>query len=239
MDLSKDYLKDLAENFGLSLSDDQIQAFEKYKESINEWNKVTDITTITDDKDIYTKHFMDSLTVFRLLKAPLNASVVDIGSGAGFPGIPMKIYDKTVRLTMLDSLNKRVEFLKEITDQLSLSDTEAIHGRAEDIFRKEEFRESFDYAVSRALAPLPTLLEYCLPAVKPGGFFIAMKGPGFEEELKISENALKVLGGQIEKVDSFLLGEDKQERTLLLIKKVSETPTKYPRGLAKPRKKPL
>lgn len=238
MDISN-YFKDLAQGFGLSLSDGQIKAFDKYKDLIIEWNKVRDITNITDDIGIYTKHFMDSLTIFRLIKTPLNASVIDIGSGAGFPGIPMKIYDKTIRLTMLDSLNKRVDFLKAVTGELSLEDTEAIHGRAEDVFHKVEFREKYDYAVSRALAPLPTLLEYCLPAVRPGGYFIAMKGPGYEDELKVSENALDVLGGQIEAVDNFLLGEDKQERTLLLIKKVAKCPEKYPRGSAKPRKKPL
>ena len=238
MDISN-YFKELAQGFGLALSNEQLKAFNKYKNLIIEWNKVRDITNITDDMGVYIKHFMDSLTVFRLIKASSNASVVDIGSGAGFPGIPMKIYDKTIRLTMLDSLNKRVDFLKEVTAELSLEDTEAIHGRAEDVFHKAEFRENYDYAVSRALAPLPTLLEYCLPAVKPGGYFIAMKGPGHEEELKVSENALDVLGGKIEKVDHFLLGEDKQERTLLLIKKVGKCPDKYPRGLGKPRKKPL
>lgn len=234
-----DYLRKGAESLGLSLSDAQIQAFEKYKNLLLEWNKVTDLTAITDEISIYTKHFLDSLTVFRLLKAPLNASVIDIGSGAGFPGVPMKIYDDTISLTMVDSLNKRVEFLKTLTSELDLSDTLAIHGRAEDIFQDNEFRENFDCGVSRALAPLPTLLEYCLPAIKVGGYFIAMKGPGYEDELKISENALNILGGQVEKIDNFSLGENNQERTLLLIKKINKSPEKYPRGLAKPRKRPL
>lgn len=239
MGSSINYFKVESERMGFTLSCEQVDLFEKYKHLIDEWNKKIDITAINDDKDIYNKHFLDSLALFRILEKPLNSSIVDIGSGGGFPGVPMKIWDSSIKLTMLDSLNKRIDFLKTVIKDLGLKNTTAIHGRAEDVFNESTMRETFDYAVSRAVAPLPTLLEYCLPSVKIGGSFIAMKGPDCNEEIENSRNALRILGGKIEKIDTFYWTEEKFLRTLIIVKKIDKCPTAYPRGKAKPRKRPL
>lgn len=223
----------------IELSSAQIDLFEKYRDLILEWNERIDITAITEDKEIDEKHFIDSLSVFRHIEIPSHAKLVDIGTGGGFPGVPMKIFDPSVDLTLVDSLNKRIVFLEEVIDKLSLTSAQAIHARAEEIFRKEEYREKFDIAVSRAVAPLPTLLEYCLPAVKVGGIFLAMKGPSVDEEIRISQPALDALGGKIVEVDEFELTESKYQRSIILVKKVKASPKKYPRGQGKPKKKPL
>lgn len=223
----------------IELSSEQIDLFEKYRDLILEWNERIDITAITEDKEIDEKHFIDSLSVFRHIEIPSHAKLVDIGTGGGFPGVPMKIFDPSVDLTLVDSLNKRIVFLEEVIDKLSLTSAQAIHARAEEIFRKEEYREKFDIAVSRAVAPLPTLLEYCLPAVKVGGIFLAMKGPSVDEEIRISQPALDALGGKIVEVDEFELTESKYQRSIILVKKVKASPKKYPRGQGKPKKKPL
>ncbi len=223
----------------LSLSDRQLKLFEDYRTLIKEWNDRIDITAITEDKEIDEKHFIDSLLIFRGLRIPLNAKVADIGTGGGFPGIPMKIYDNSIQLTLIDSLNKRITFLDEVIKQLRLTNTQAIHARAEEIFKQEEHRDQYDYAVSRAVANFPTLLEYCLPAVKVGGHFLAMKGPDSREEIESAKPALDALGGKIVNIDEFTFTEANYGRTIITVKKVRETPKKYPRGQGKPRKDPL
>ena len=230
---------DRLEKAGLTLSPHQMDLFEAYRALIKEWNAKIDITAITEDREIDNKHFIDSLSIFRQIKTPSQARVMDMGSGGGFPGIPMKIYEPGLEMTLVDSLKKRVDFLREVIDRLGLEGIRCIHARAEDLLRDSKERESYDLVVSRAVAPLPTLLEYCLPGVKINGQFIAMKGPGGQEEVIQSDRAIKTLGGHLERVDRFLWTEDNYQRTLVLIQKVKETPEKYPRGQGKPRKNPL
>lgn len=230
---------DRLEKAGLTLSPHQMDLFEVYRALIKEWNAKIDITAITEDREIDNKHFIDSLSIFRQIKTPSQARVMDMGSGGGFPGIPMKIYEPGLEMTLVDSLKKRVDFLREVIDRLGLEGIRCIHARAEDLLRDPKERESYDLVVSRAVAPLPTLLEYCLPGVKINGQFIAMKGPGGQEEVIQSDRAIKTLGGHLERVDRFLWTEDNYQRILVLIQKVKETPEKYPRGQGKPRKNPL
>ena len=198
-----------------------------------EKNKVINLTGITEYNDVFIKHYLDSILPLNEIKS--NSKVLDIGTGAGFPGVPLKIMDSSLNVTLLDSLNKRINFLNEVIDALSLNNIKAVHSRAEDYVNVS--RETFDYVVSRAVARLNTLLEYCLPFVKVGGYFIAYKSNDTNEEIKESTNALKVLGGKIEKRLEFDLEGNK--RTLLFIKKIKETPKKYPRGQNKPKNNPL
>lgn len=227
------------EREGLSLTERQHLLFEDYRALITEWNDRIDITAITEDKEIDEKHFIDSLLIFRGLRIPLNAKVADIGTGGGFPGVPMKIYDNSIELTLIDSLNKRITFLDEVIKELGLTKTTAIHARAEEIFNDENHREKYDYAVSRAVANFPTLLEYCLPAVKVGGYFLAMKGPDSKGEIDSARPALDALGGKIVNIDEFTFSEVNYGRTIITVRKERETPRKYPRGQGKPRKDPL
>ncbi len=236
---SEELLKRRAEHCKIDLSDFQLNQFEKYRELIKEWNQKIDITAITDDKEIDEKHFLDSLSLAKLPITYSGKKLIDIGTGGGFPGIPIKIWEPSIKLTLLDSLNKRIIFLDEVIKNLKLNESEAIHARAEETFRDKKYREKYDIAVSRAVAPLPTLLEYCLPAVKKGGLFIAMKGPGGDEELKLAENAIEVLGGAVKSVGHFVWTESEYERTIIIIEKIKGTPKVYPRGQGKPRKNPL
>lgn len=236
---SKEALKDRAKYCKLDLSDFQLNQFEKYRELIKEWNQKIDITAITEDKEIDEKHFLDSLSLTKLSIPYSGKNLIDIGTGGGFPGIPIKIWNPNIKITLLDSLNKRIVFLNEVIKELELAESKAIHARAEEAFRDKKHREKYDIAVSRAVAPLPTLLEYCLPAVKNGGVFIAMKGPGGDEELENAKNAVEILGGKIKSVEHFTWTESKYERTIIVIEKIKSTPKLYPRGQGKPRKNPL
>lgn len=232
-------LKERMEACGFDPSPEVLDAFAKYKELVREWNEKIDITAITDDREIDEKHFIDSLSLFRHIQVPSNSSVIDIGTGGGFPGVPMKLWDPSIRLTLLDSLNKRIVFLNEVIRELNLDHTRAIHARAEELARKEGYRDSFDICVSRAVAPFATLLEYCLPYVRVGGFFYAMKGPEAEEEIKNGKPALDALGGKVVTIDSFVWTQSEYRRTIVVVEKVRPTPKKYPRGQGKPRKAPL
>lgn len=227
------------EKLNLNLEKDQLDEFETYKDLLVEWNKKINITAITDDKEIDVKHFLDSLTpaVTKLLDG--DKKIIDVGTGGGFPGIPLKILNKDLDVTLLDSLNKRITFLKEVVDSLKLDKIEAIHGRAEELGRTEEYREKYDICISRAVASLNTLSEYCLPFVKKGGYFISMKGPEVEEEVQISRKAIDKLGGKIVRVEKIEIPCSDIYHSLIIIKKINETSTKYPRGAGKPKKKPL
>lgn len=233
-----DLLKGL-ESTSITLDERQKEQFQSFKDLIVAWNAKIDITAITDDAEIDNKHFLDSLTVFRKDWIPHGATVIDIGTGGGFPGIPMKIVDPTLQITLLDSLQKRISFLDAVIGGLKLQGIRAVHARAEEMARKEKYRDSYDICVSRAVAPFTTLLEYCLPYVRVGGKFIAMKGPGAQEEIENASRALQALGGKIVEVDSFTLTEEEYQRSLVIVEKVSPTPKKYPRGQGKPRKDPL
>ena len=225
--------KELFKKYNLNITEENMLLFNNYYLDLIEKNKVMNLTAITEKEEVYLKHFVDSVLPIKDIKK--NANVLDIGTGAGFPGIPLKILENSLNITLLDSLNKRIEFLKEEIKKLNLNNITAIHSRAEDYANVS--RETFDYVVSRAVARLNTLLEYCLPFVKIGGMFIAYKSLSAEEEIKECSNALKILGGKIEKLEKIDL--EGNLRTIIYIKKVKETPKKYPRGQNKPKNNPL
>lgn len=224
---------------GINLEDSKVQAFEEYRTLILEYNKIMDITNITEEKDMYIKHFIDSLYLNKSGLLSSARSLIDIGTGGGFPGIPLKILYPHLEATLLDSLNKRVKFLNGVIDKLKIDKAQAIHGRAEELARNTSYREKYDLATSRAVAPLNTLTEYSLAFIKVGGHFIAMKGPNYEEELLDAKNAINIMGGKIKEVINYSLPDGCGERSLIIIEKVRPTPKKYPRGQGKPKKQPL
>lgn len=212
--------------------------FENYYKLLVEWNEKMNLTAITEEDDVAVKHFLDSLNASKgILKG--NEKIIDVGTGAGFPGLPIKIANPDIRVTLADSLNKRIGFLNEVINTLGLKNAVAIHARAEDLARKEEHREAYDICVSRAVANLATLCELCLPFVKVGGYFVSLKGPKAEEEIKNARKAMEFLGGKFEKVESYDLSEADLNHNIVVIKKISHTPTKYPRKAPKPSKEPL
>ena len=227
------------EYFEITLSDRQKEQFDRYYELMIEKNRVMNLTGITDYDEVCLKHFTDSLTIVRIKNMDQVNSLIDIGTGAGFPGIPIKIVFPHIEVVLLDSLNKRLKFLDEVIEQLSLEKTTTLHGRAEDYAKKKEYREQFDLSVSRAVANLSTLSEYCLPFVKQGGSFISYKSADSDDEIQQAEKAVKILGGDICKVDKFRLPESEIGRSLVEIKKIKSTPGKYPRKAGVPGKEPL
>lgn len=227
------------EELKISLSNDNVHDFILYKELLKEWNEKINITSITEDDEIDIKHFLDSLTPFLTNLFNGNKKIIDIGTGGGFPGLPLKIVNKDLDVTLLDSLNKRIIFLNEVISSLKLNKIEAVHGRAEELSLNPKYREKFDICVSRAVASLNTLSEYCIPFVKVGGYFISMKGPDIEEELNNSENAILTLGGRVVDKKLITIPESDITHSLVIIEKIKPTPTKYPRGGGKPRKNPL
>lgn len=234
-----DALIDGATELRFNLTEDQKFKFSTYKQLLKEWNTKINITAITEDKEIDVKHFLDSLTplITDLFKG--NRRVIDIGTGGGFPGLPLKIMNGDLDLTLLDSLNKRIIFLKEVISRLELENIEAIHGRAEEISNKPEYREQYDICISRAVASLNVLSEYCIPFVKVGGYFISMKGPQVYEEVENSKNAIKLLGGKVVEQKMIKIPKSDIIHSLIIIEKIKHTPAKYPRGGGKPRKTPL
>lgn len=237
-------LVNICNKINIEISDDQINCFEKYYELLIEKNKVMNLTAITDKEDVIVKHFIDSIALIPyLLDKGININnklkIIDIGTGAGFPGLPLKIMMPDVKFTLLDSLNKRVSFLNEVIDELKLKDIEALHGRAEDYASDNKYREKYDICVSRAVANLSTLSEYCIPFVKENGFFISYKAGESEEEINNSKNAIKILGGKINKVEEFVLPGTDASRVFVFIRKQELTDKKYPRKAGVPTKKPL
>ena len=204
---------------------------------IKEWNEKVNLTAIIDEKEIIVKHFIDSLTILKYIKD--YDKIIDVGTGAGLPGIPLKIVNDTLKLTLLDSLNKRINFLKEVENKLDLNNIEFVHGRAEDIAQDIKYREKYHISCSRAVARLNVLAEYCLPYVKIGGKFICMKGPNANEEIKEAKTPIKILGGQIEGIEEIALPDGENNRTIVIITKVKETPICYPRKAGKPSREPL
>ena len=227
------------ETLGIRLTDVQKRQFDRYYELLIEWNRVMNLTGITEYDEVNLKHFTDSLTIVRIKDMENVSTLIDVGTGAGFPGIPVKIAFPHIKVTLLDSLNKRIKFLNQVVEELDLKDVVTLHGRAEDYAKKQEYREQFDLCVSRAVANLSTLSEYCLPFVKKEGCFISYKSADSDEEIQQSQNALDILGGKIEKVDKFMLPGSDMGRALVMVEKVKNTPKKYPRKAGMPSKEPL
>lgn len=225
--------------WGIPLSDLQQEQLQNYYEMLIEKNKVMNLTAITEFQDVLEKHFLDSIAVGQFVDLDKELSMIDLGTGAGFPGLPLKIMFPKLKITLADSLNKRILFLDEVIEALGLEAVTTVHGRAEDLAVKTEYREQFDYCVSRAVANLSSLSEYCLPFVKTGGTFISYKSGEIEEELSAAKKAIFLLGGRVNEVIPFQLADTEMRRSFVMICKEKKTPKMYPRKSGTPTKKPL
>ncbi|MBR2723980.1 MAG: 16S rRNA (guanine(527)-N(7))-methyltransferase RsmG [Ruminococcus sp.] len=230
-------LYDECKNIGLELSPLVLDRFEKYYKLLIEYNERMNLTAITEENEVIIKHFCDSLFLLTKCDIKYGAKIIDVGTGAGFPGIPLLIARPDIKLTLLDGLNKRLVFLSDVLQELDLT-AEIVHSRAEDGGRDKKYREKFDVATSRAVARLNVLSEYCLPYVKKDGMFLAMKGPAAAEELQASDKALKILGGEVERVEEYSLS-DESKRSIIIVKKMAHTHPAYPRHNSKIKKQPL
>lgn len=219
------------------LIEEMKQQFEDYMHLLLEWNEKINLTAITEEDEIILKHFIDSLTISKYIEK--EKTIVDVGTGAGFPGIPLRIARKDLKVTLVDSLNKRILFLNEVIQKLGLKEIETLHYRAEEFGQNKKYRESFDVATSRAVANLSTLVEYLLPLVKVGGICVCMKGSEIKEELENSKKAIEILGGEIQEVEEFYLPGTDIKRSIVIVKKISSTPKKYPRKPGTPAKEPI
>ena len=233
----KEYLKDMFSQIDIDLNDEIINKFNRYADLLVDWNEKINLTAITEINDIWVKHFLDSCMISKYIDN--DSSLIDVGTGAGFPGIPLIIINDTLKVTLLDSLNKRINFLNAICNELQLSNIKTIHSRAEDAGRDVEHREKYDIATARAVANLATLAEFCLPFVKVNGLFVCMKAGNCEVEIEESKNAIRLLGGKIENVVKSNLPNTDIERKIILIRKIKETPREYPRKAGTPSKKPI
>lgn len=231
------YLVDGLKEINIKLNDEQIEKFYKYMNLLIDWNTKINLTAITEPKEIIVKHFIDSLTINKYINN--NQTIIDVGTGAGFPGIPISIVREDCKIVLMDSLNKRINFLNDVKDKLHLENVETIHSRAEELGQNSNYREKFDIAVSRAVAPLNILSEYLLPFVKIDSYALCMKGANIDEELKSSENAIKILSGKLVHIDEFMLPNSDFNRNIIVIKKVNSLSKKYPRKSGTPSKEPL
>ena len=232
-------LEDSLKKLNLSIDEDQKSKFSKYYSLLLEKNKVMNLTRITDEEEIIIKHFVDSLMIAKVAEMEKVESLIDVGTGAGFPGIPIKIMWSKIKVTLLDSLDKRVGFLQEVIEELDLEGAKAIHGRAEDLGQDNNYREKFDLCASRAVADLSVLSEYCIPFVKEQGEFVSYKADGSEEEIHNAKNAIEVLGGCLERIATETIPGTDIKRQFAVIRKIEKTDSKYPRKAGKPSKKPL
>lgn len=230
--------EEILKEYNIDINPEQINQFEIYKKLLLEWNEKINITRITEAQEIYIKHFLDSLTLINTGLIKEGKSLIDIGTGGGFPGLPLKIMYPGLKISLMDSLNKRIIFLQEVIKELNLKNIEAVRGRAEEYGRKEDYREKFDLVTNRALANMSSLAEYSLPFVKKSGYFIAMKGSEYKEEVKEAKNAIDILGGKIVDIKEIRLPGEILH-SLIIVEKIRETPKKYPRAGGKPRTKPL
>lgn len=222
-------LNDITRQFGLELSERQLQQFSKYYDILVEWNSFMNLTAITDRDDVIIKHFADSLLLYKYKDLHNNLNVLDVGTGAGFPGIPLKIAFPELNVTLMDSLNKRLNFLNEAIKELELENVETVHARAEDGGKNPVYREKYDLVVSRAVANLATLSEWCLPFVKVGGYFIPYKSNALNDEMADGKKAIRILGGQVENIFNTNIPETDNQRSFVFVKKIAETDKKYPR----------
>lgn len=230
---------EMVKELNIEVTDKMKEQFDQYYELLVEWNKVMNLTGITEYDEVNSKHFIDSISIVKAIDMNTVDSVIDIGTGAGFPGIPLKIAFPHLKVTLLDSLNKRIKFLDTVIEELGLENISTIHGRAEDFAKKGEYREQYDLCVSRAVANLSTLSEYCIPYVKVNGSFIPYKSGEIDEELMQSEKAVKILGGTIENTVKFQLPGTDIGRSFVIIRKVKNTGKKYPRKAGLPSKEPI
>lgn len=229
----EEYLK----GFGVELNEKQLDQFQRFYELLIEKNKVMNLTGITEYDEVVEKHFIDSIAIGSFEK--IDGKIIDIGTGAGFPGIPLKIAFPDIEIVLLDSLNKRIKFLNEVIEELGLEKITTIHGRAEDFAQNKEYREQFDYCVSRAVANLSTLSEYCVPFIKIGGKFISYKSGEIDQEVNDSKLAMSVLGGRLDKIEKFQLPNSSGGRSFVSITKIKNTAKKYPRKAGLPAKEPI
>lgn len=237
MEYNLDQFKKGLSDLNIDLTEKQIEQFLKYYEILVETNKVMNLTAITEFDEVIEKHFLDSLSLVRVFDLNRNVKILDLGTGAGFPGIPLKIAFPEIDIVLADSLNKRVKFLNEVVETLQLKQVETVHGRAEELAKNKKYREQFDLCTSRAVANLSSLSEYCIPFVKEGGKFISYKSGEIEEEVDQAKRAIHVLGGKLDQVYKFDLHE--QKRSFVIIEKVKKTPAVYPRKAGTPTKEPL
>ncbi|URZ08891.1 16S rRNA (guanine(527)-N(7))-methyltransferase RsmG [Clostridium felsineum] len=224
---------------GLNLTEEKYNQFMLYKDLLQEWNKVMNLTSIVEDEEIVKKHFIDSIKIFECKHIAKAKNIIDVGTGAGFPGIPIAIMNEKVEVILLDSLQKRVNFLNEVIDKLKLKNIKTVHGRAEDFGVNKDYRENFDVVVSRAVANMSVLSEFCLPFVKVGGYLVALKGPGINDEILAAQKAIKVLGGSLDKVINVEFENEDFQHNLVVIRKKNCTPKKYPRKAGKVSKNPI
>lgn len=234
-----DIMNEACLNEGLPFDTDKYEKFIIYKDLIQEWNEKINLTAITEDNDIIKKHFIDCIKGFRFTELRNANNIIDVGTGAGFPGIPLKIMAPDKNVVLLDSLNKRINFLNEVISKLKLTKIEAIHGRAEEFSRKAEFREKFDIAVSRAVANMTLLSELCIPYVRVDGYFMALKGPAVENELNEAKNAIATLGGKLEDIIKVEIEDTDLQHNLVVVRKIKNTSMVYPRKASSISKKPL
>ena len=237
--MNKEQFISLLEEKGISLSSQQLSQFDTYYKLLVEWNEKMNLTAITDEEEVYLKHFYDSITASFYLDLNKELSLCDVGAGAGFPSIPLKICFPNLKVTIVDSLNKRITFLQNLAKELDLKNVHFVHDRAETFGKNADYREKFDLVTARAVARLSVLSELCLPLVKEGGTFVPMKAAAASEELEKGKKALQILGGKLEKVHSFSLPLEESERNILIINKIKSTPKKYPRKPGTPNKQPL
>lgn len=225
-----------AEKINVKINEDMLNKFYNYMNGIIEWNDKVNVTAITDEKMFIVKHFIDSLTVNSIVEN--KNSMIDIGTGAGFPGIPLKILNPNLKVTLIDSVNKKLNVIKDLSEKIKLENIEIIHTRAEDLANNLQYREKYDIATTRAVSNFSTIVEYMLPFVKIGGYAVCMKGPNYKDELEEAKNAIKILGGEVFEIKELKVSEE-LERNIIIIKKIKETPKKYPRGQGKPLKEPI
>ena len=232
-------MKTASNDVGLEFTEGQYEQFIKYMRLLQEWNEKINLTAITEDEEVVKKHFIDCIKAFKSDKIKNAKTIIDVGTGAGFPGLPIAIMNPNVEVTLLDSLNKRINFLNLVVRELGLKNVKTIHSRAEDGARKPELREKFDIATSRAVANMAVLSEFCMPYVKKGGYFVALKGPSIDEELQNGSNAIKILGGELKEIIEIAIEETDLKHNIVEVKKVKTCPKTYPRKAGTVNKKPL